>query len=124
MTLKLFGFPDCPHDFGVTKVDATADRCSFFLDFSRPLKRQRWFGVVNSWIGPTVGLLVPVIHRGEAAGGYVIGTSRGEPYFGDLQALWRIHFRSPRQLVEPNADGFEIIGDFATHFPEDCKSSG
>src|SRR5258706_14363854 len=121
MALTLFGLHGRPHDFAVTKIDAALADCVFFLDFSRPLEKRRWIGIVNRWIGPTIGLLVPVVHQGEEAGGYLIGVNRGEPYFIDLQNLWNKHFRSSRTIAASKVDGLRIIADFATHFPGDCN---
>jgi hypothetical protein len=121
MALTLFMFPDHPHDYALTKVDAPLSDCVFFLDFSRPLEKRRWFGVLNRWIGPTVGLLVPVIHESEQeAAGFVVSVSRGEPYFVDLPKLWRRHKGSHRMLTSPNVDGLRIAADFGRHFPQDC----
>lgn len=121
MTLTVYGFHDHPHDFAVTKVDATLDQCTFFLDFSRRLKKHRQLFGRRSWLGVTVGLLVPVVHIGEENGGYVFGITRGEPYFADLPKLWKQHYGSKRSLRVPKVGGMEIIADFATHFPADCS---
>jgi hypothetical protein len=87
MALTLYGFRDHPNDFAATKIRAPLEDCVFFLDFSRDLEKRRWFGTVNRWLGPTIGLLVPVAHQSEERGGYVIGVYRGEPYFVDLPDL-------------------------------------
>lgn len=121
MTLALFGFPDAPHDIGVSKTCAEPNACAFMLDFSRPVEMIRWFGVRNSMLGPTVALLVPVVHVGETSGGYVFGVSRGEPYFKDIPKIWRKHLKASRMLVAEHVDGFEVVADFARHFPEDSR---
>jgi hypothetical protein len=119
MPLTLFGFHDRPNDIAATKVGAPLDDCTFLLDFTRPLERLRWLGVENRYVGPTVAFLVPVVHVGQEAGGYVVGVHRGEPYFTDLPGLWRKHYRAPRKLNTNPADGLQIVADFGKHFPED-----
>lgn len=121
MTLQLFGFNEHPHDIGVTKIDVSASDCVFFLDFSRPLSKLRQFGILNNWIGPTVALVVPVVHQGEQCGSYVFSVHRSNPYFGDIQKLWADHFRAARDLMMSPAGGSEIVADFGKHFPEDSQ---
>lgn len=121
MALQLFGFHGHPHNFAVTKADLPLEDCVFFLDFSRPLEKVRWFGVVNKWLGITIGLLVPVVYQSEQSGGFVIGVNRGEPYFSDIQKLWRKHYRSTRTLVASSfgeLGELEVIAQFGKHFPE------
>jgi hypothetical protein len=120
MALTLVAFDNPPTRLAATKVEATVPDGRFFLDFTRKLEVIRWFGVRNSYIGPAVGLLVPVVHEAEKSGGYVVSTSVGEPYFQDLRKLWKTHFPSQPTEVSQEADGFKIITDFATQFPEDC----
>jgi hypothetical protein len=98
-----------------TKAGAAPRDCVFLLDFSRPLERRRWLG-----IGPTVGLLVPVVHRSEQSGGYVVGVARGEAYFVDIPKLWKRHAGSPRTLTAPPIDALEVVADFGRHFAADC----
>src|SRR5665647_112732 len=118
MALQVFGFHTHPSAFAVTKADVTLEHCVFLLDFSRPLKRIRWLGVHNKWVGITVGLLVPIAHQGEPSGGYVFGVRSGEPYFLDIQDLWRKHHSSQRTILTQPVDPGQIIADFANHFPE------
>src|SRR4051812_8261571 len=106
MALTIFGFRDRPHDFAVTKAGAELGDCAFVLDFSRPLKRIRWLGVTNRWVGITVSLSVPVIHQGEDRGGYVVSLHRSEPYFADIPKLWRDHYGTRRSIRTDPADGF------------------
>lgn len=120
MALTIYGLHAYPNDIAVTKVGASLEDCAFLLDFSRPLERLRWFGKVNKLIGPTIALVVPVVHHAEQSGGYVISVRRGEPYFVDLPKLWRQHYGSKRGLVSPPAGGLDIVADFGLHFPEDC----
>jgi hypothetical protein len=119
MSLTLFGFPGKPHDVGVSKTSAEPSECSFLLDLARPVERIRWFAVRNTLFGPTVALLVPVVHVGEKGGGLVFGVSRGEPYFEDIPNLWHKHHAAPRTLFADPVDGLQVVADFARHFPED-----
>jgi hypothetical protein len=120
VALTLYGFPNHPQSFAVTKTNAPLDQCVFFLDFSRPLKRIRWLLGINKWVGVTVGLMVPIVHLGEEEGGYVFGVNRGEPYFADLLKLWKENYRVRRSFPVAPVDGLRVIADFATHFPQDC----
>jgi hypothetical protein len=121
MPIQLFAYPGFPHDIGVTKINLQPNECAFFLDFQRPLEKVRWLGTLNKWVGPTVSLLVPVAHASEQSGGYVIRVGRNEPYFGDIQRLWREHRGVARTMITKTEDGLRIIADFGTHFPEDCS---
>ena len=123
MALTLVAFDDPPSRFAATKVGATVPSGRFFLDFTRKLEVIRWLGVRNRYIGPAVGLLVPVVHEAEKLGGFVISLSVGDPYFPDLRKLWKIHFPSSPAAVPQEADGLKIIADFATQFPDDCQPS-
>jgi hypothetical protein len=115
MPLTIYGFHEHPHEFAATKVGAPLEDCVFVLDFSRPLKRVRWLR-----FGPTVGLLVPVVHIGEEAGGYVVGVHHDQPYFVDIPKYWKQHRRRTRTLRLPPVAPFQLIADFGRHFPEDC----
>ena len=120
MALQLFGFHTHTHDFAVSKTCSSWEDCSFLLDFARPLKRIRWLGARNSWFGPTVALLVPVIHTGQRVGGFVVGVSRNDAQFRNIQKLWKLNYKSARELVSPKIDNLQIIAAFGQHFPEDC----
>lgn len=120
MPLALFGFEDRPHDIGVSKTCGAPGECVFLLDFSRPLEKIRWFGLRNSVLGPTVALLVPVVHLSEKIGGFVFGVTRGERYFEDIPNLWRKHQASQHVLPGEPADGLQVVAEFGRHFPEDC----
>ena len=121
MALILYGFSDRPDDFAATKVGAALGECDFLLDFTRPLETIHWFGKKNRWVGPKIGLLVPVVHQGEERGGYVISVNRGEPYFIDIPNLWRKHSGCSRTIKSEPVDPLRIIADFTRHFPEDCQ---
>jgi hypothetical protein len=51
-----------PDEIAVSKTGSFVRDGMYFLDFSRPIKILRWFGVKNYRFGFAVGLLVPVIH--------------------------------------------------------------
>lgn len=121
MPLTIYGIHDCPHDFPVTKVDAPLEQCAFLLHFSRKLERVRWLFRRNKWVGLTVGLIVPVVHLSERQGGFVVGVSRGEPYFTDIPKLWKQYTGKSSTRVITKADGLEIAADFGRHFPSDCN---
>lgn len=121
MPLRLLELPAHPGRIAASKVDGIVDGGAFFLDFSRELDRQRWFGVTNRWIGPIVSVFAPVVHQGESKGGYVIGVHRSDPNFNQIVTLWRKHFPE-RELLPPSpADGLQVIADFGTQFPEDSQ---
>lgn len=122
MALTLIAFDNPPSRFAATKVGATVPDGRFFLDLTRRLEVIRWFGVRNRYIGPAVGLLVPVVHEAEKSGGYVIGVEISDPYFRDLRKLWKERFPSRPVAVSEEADGLKIIADFATQFPDDCQT--
>jgi hypothetical protein len=117
--LTLFGFCERPHDFAVTKVEATMEECMFLLDFARPLERIRWLGVTNRWLGVTVVLLVPVVHQGQGKSDFVISVHRGQPYFEVIPKLWRDHRGVARSIRSKPVDGIQIVADFGRHFPDD-----
>lgn len=120
MPLTIYGVHNYPHDFLVTKVDAPIEQCAFLLDFNRKLERARWLLVRNSWIGFTVGLMVPVVHLSERSGGFVIGVGRGEPYFTDIPKIWNLHAGKSSSRAITEAGGLEVVADFGRHFPSDC----
>ena len=112
MALRLFELPDHPNQIAVSEVGAFVADGAFFLDFSRPLEpRRRWFGSV-------VGMLVPVIHQGEHSGGYVVGIHRNDPSFDELMMLWKGRYPTERTSPIQEADGLQIIADFARQFPQ------
>ena len=121
MSLTIYGIQNYPHDFLVTNVGAPLEQCAFLLHFGRKLERVRWLFGRNKWIGFTVGLLVPVVHLSERKGGFVIGVSRGEPYFTDILKLWKQHSGTSSSRTITEADGLEVVADFGRHFPNDCS---
>ena len=121
MELQLIKLHARSNETAVTKVGAVVENGAFFLDFSRPIERVRWFGIRNQWIGFTVGLFVPVVHQSEQIGGYVIGVGPSDPYFDDLQSLWKANFPSKRTPPAMAADSLRVIEDFAAQFPDDSR---
>jgi hypothetical protein len=113
MALRLFEIPDHPNQIAVSDVGSFVADGAFFLDFSRQLEpRRRWFSVV--------AVLVPIIHQGEHSGGYVIGVHRSDPTFEELRVLWKARYPTVRTPPVQEADGLQIIADFARQFPHDC----
>jgi len=132
MLLELFVIEGHPHTFGIAKAGVTPEACRFFLDFTRPLEKLYWPGR-NKLFGFPVTLLVPVAHISEKVGWGYVTCGRGEPYFFELQRLWRKYYKEPRTFVvdfkaDPKWDdelGFFprealIVAEFASHFPECC----
>ena len=115
MPLQLIRLDSHPHEVAATKTSVVLDG-AFFLDFTRPLERQRWLG-----IGPTLALFVPVVHQSEGTGGYVFSLRRGAPYFEDIQTLWKQRHPSKRSENPASADGLKVIADFAIQFPKDSQ---
>jgi hypothetical protein len=121
MPLRLLQLDANPNEIAVTKVDSFVPDGTFLLDFSRRMERLRWLGVLNSRVGLTVALVVPVIHQAERDGGYVIGVHRSDPYFAQLPPLWKARYPSKRAPPNTVADPFKIVTDFAEQFPDDSR---
>jgi hypothetical protein len=121
MTLHLFELEEFPDQIAICKTDEYVRDGVFFLDFSRRLKALRWFGVLNEWFGFPTALMVPVIHQGEEAGGYIVGIHRSEPYYAEVRTLWRQRYPTKKVSPTSDVDAFKVIADFATQFPADCQ---
>lgn len=121
MATLLFQVSENPIDIAITKTEFISGGL-YFLDFSRPLERFRWFGVLNRWFGFTDTLIVPVVHQGESNGVFVVGVHRSDPYFKNVIALWKEYYPSKRNSPEIEADVLERIADFARQFPSDSQS--
>ncbi|MGA7539544.1 MAG: hypothetical protein WBW93_12350 [Steroidobacteraceae bacterium] len=121
--MQLFKLPDFPSEIAASKTDQYVEGGAFFLDFSRPLRRMRWFfGKINYSFGLAVGLAVPIVHQGESTGGFIASVHRSESAYSQVRALWKQYY--PRSRTGPNtakADGLKVIADFATQFPNDCQ---
>ena len=94
------------------------------LDFSRPLGRLRWCGAWNRWLGLTMSLRVPVIHEGEHAGRRVITIDRGDPYFAELQRLWKARHPAVRPAPPRLVDATRIDADFDIGGQSDGRAGG
>jgi hypothetical protein len=120
LLLQLGAHPD---EIAATKLEHCLPDGAFFLDFSRPLVRQRFCGVWNRWVGTTLALQVPVIHEGQSVGRHAIVVDRVDPYFKELQRLWQqrhpLTRRSPRRVV----DGLRVEADFAAQFPDYARQA-
>ncbi|MGD9834771.1 MAG: hypothetical protein AB7U92_18625 [Piscinibacter sp.] len=120
MALLLLQLGAHPNEIAATQRDECIEGGAFFLDFSRPLGRLRWCGAWNRRLGVTMSLIVPVVHQGEGSGSRSIAVDRGDPYFAELQRLWKERF--PRERARPSSDvpAEKVDADFATQFPDDA----
>jgi hypothetical protein len=118
MPLLLLEVAAHPGEIAATQVGRCIRGQTFLLDFSRPLRAERWCGVWNKRFGYLMALHVPVVHEREAAGTRTITVDRGDPYFAELQRLWRE--RHPRHRPAPagGIDAPDVAADFALHFAE------
>ena len=112
--LRLFTNDNQPDRIAVSKRDSFVGGDTFFLDFSRPLKKIRSIGI-------PVSLGVPVIHEGQQEGVFTVSAHRGEPAFTQVLALWNAHYPSsvPRATTVNNAS--TIAAQFGEQFPTDCR---
>jgi hypothetical protein len=113
-----------PGRIAATKAGECPDERAFFLDFSRPLRLERWCGVWNFRIGLPWALHVPVIHHAQASAHHVVVVERADPYFAELRRLWAARYPSPvppPALPPGDADvQARAEADFAWHFPRDA----
>ena len=73
MALTLFGFHGQPNDFAVTRLMRRSQTACSYLELQVvPLKSVDGLVWLIDGVGRTIGLLVPVVHQGEEAGGYVV----------------------------------------------------
>jgi hypothetical protein len=121
MALLLLQLAAHPEEIAATKLDHCLPDGAFFLDFGRPLRRQRYCGVWNRWVGTTMALRVPVVHQGEAQGRHVIAVDRIDPYFRELQRLWLQRHPRRRSAPERLAERQRIEADFAAQFADDAR---
>jgi hypothetical protein len=120
MNIILFKFHAHPEHIAVSKTGNFVPGHAFFLDFSRPLEVRRHFIITNSWLGPAIGILVPVVHECEEVGGYVIGVKCDDPLFAYIRQAWMDTYPAPPRVPSARVDGVTIVADFGGHFPEDC----
>jgi hypothetical protein len=118
MSLHLFELDNYPNRIAVSKVDSYIEDGTFFLDFSRPLERYRWFGVENRWFGFTNCLVIPVIHQGQKYGEFMITVYRSDPYFKEIQAFWKAHYPTKNTPPAIEDGALKIAAEFASQFPE------
>lgn len=119
MPLLLLQLGAHPTEIAATRLDACVEGGAFFLDFSRPLGRLRWLGGWNRFLGLTMSLLVPVVHQGESSGRRTIAVDRGDPYFAELQRLWKERYPLVRPAPVSEVPASRIAEDFVTQFPDD-----
>jgi hypothetical protein len=117
MKLTLLEVSAHPGQIAVTRIGTCSQGGVFFLDFSRPLRTERWFLVWNSHLGYPLALHVPVVHEGEVAGSRSIAVERSEPYFGELLRLWRSRHPTNRKPPTAHAEETQVADDFSLHFP-------
>ena len=121
MALLLLQLGAFPSEIAATKLDACVEGGAFFLDFSRPIERLRWFGAWNRRIGFTMSLIIPVVHQGEHKGRQTVIVDRGDPYFAELQRLWAQRYPATRsQPAASPATAARVAADFTTQFPADA----
>ena len=121
MATVLVQFPERPDDFAISETGTFVEDGVFYLDFSRPLKRLRWFGVPTEFFGITTALFVPVVHQAEKTGAFVVGIGVADPYFKNIVDLWKTRYPLERMSPAERADGLKIIADFATQFPSSSQ---
>ena len=119
MALLLLQLGAHPNEIAATRQAACVEEGAFFLDFSRPLGRLRWLGGWNRWLGLTMSLVVPVVHEREAGGWRTIAVDRWDPYFAELQRLWKERYPLARPTPTSLAPATRIAEDYARQFPHD-----
>lgn len=111
MTPRLFKIEGHPTRVAICAAETFIVGGVFFLDFCRPLVLRRYLGV-----GHVSGMFVPVIHEGEREGSYVVDVDRENPYFPDIQELWRQRFPSTAAPPEHFHRRQDILAHFAAQF--------
>ena len=111
MTPRLFKIEEHPRRIAISGADTFVVGGAFFLDFSRPLIARRYLGV-----GPVWGIFVPVIHEGEREGSFVVDVGRDNPYFADIQELWRQRYPGKAPPPEHHRRRQDILAHFAAQF--------
>lgn len=119
MAITLFELEDFPNRVAISKANDYQINGTFFLDFSKPLTVVRWFGKINDVFGIAVGLRVPVIHQSENVGGYVISCHANDSQYKTIKKLWKSNYPTANPKVEKEADGLNVIVDFANQFEAD-----
>ena len=111
MTPRLFKLDKYPKRIAICAAENYVVGGAFFLDFSRPLIARRYLGV-----GPVAGVFVPVIHEGEREGTYMVDVARDNPYFDDIQELWRQRFPTTSPPPEYHHRKQDVLAHFAAQF--------
>ena len=117
MALTLLEVAAYPGEIAATKIGTCNQGGVFLLDFSRPLATERWFMVWNFRFGYPLALHVPVVHESEAAGSRSIAVERTDPYFRELQRLWRSRHPGHRPHRTAHVEESRVAEDFELHFP-------
>ena len=127
MTIILFVLNKYPNRIAISKsvtdVSEYENKTAFFLDFSKPLKTIKWFGVTNDLFGFAVGLKVPVIHESEeTASGFIVSAHISDPYFKTLRRLWKDNYPASNPPPIIQCDPLYLIAEFASQFAEDNRT--
>lgn len=122
MALTLLEVASHSGEIAATKIGTCSAGGVFLLDFSRPLKTERWCLVWNFRVGYAMALHVPVVHESEASGSRSIAVERADPYFAELKRLWHARHPRPRQSPVSRGDATKVAADFLHHFPRDATA--
>ena len=117
MALLLLEVAAHPGQIAATMIGRCTRGQTFLLDFGRPLRTERWLGVWNTRVGYLLALHVPVVVEREVAGTRSVAVERGDPYFAELQRLWRVRCSAPRPPPSGDVDAAQVAADFSLHFP-------
>ena len=113
MTPRLFKIDKYPKRIAICASANYVVGGAFFLDFSRPLVARRYLGV-----GPIAGIFVPVIHEGEREGTYLVDVGKENPYFADIQELWKQRYPSTSPRPEYFHRKQDVLAHFAAQFSQ------
>jgi hypothetical protein len=123
MPLLLLETVSHPGEIAATRRRRSEEGRTFLLDFSRPLRTERWLLVWNFRLGYPMALHVPVVHEGERSGSRTIAVERSDPYFGELQRLWRERFPRPWRAPATWVSAEAVAQDFEFHFRPDASAA-
>ena len=119
MTPRLFKHDKYPKRIAICASGSFVVGGAFFLDFSRPLIVRRYLGV-----GPIAGAFVPVVHEGEREGTFLVDVGKENPYFDDIQELWRQRYPSTVPPPEYFHRRQDILAHFAAQFSPVRRAQG
>jgi hypothetical protein len=119
MAVQIFEVAPLPGRMAVSRIGGCIEGGTFLLDFSKSLKFVRG----NKWLPFPTGISVPVIHQTQTEGGdgFGIAVYRWTPMWKQIKLSWKLAKagRIQTQLVPTGEyNGLQVIGDFATKFPE------